>query len=349
MSKAFHGRFFEDFTLGELIRHATPRTISYGDAAIYTALYGSRFVINQSEEFARSVGFPRAPVDDLLVFHMIFGKTVADISLNAIANLGYAECRFQRPVYVGDTILAESEVIGLKENSGGESGIVYVRSTGFNQRDEVIVEFVRWVMVRKGGHKPSAGAPGVPALLGQVEPEALGGGCPRIDAKRWNFDLSGSSHRYSDYRVGEKIDHVDGVTVEEAEHMLAARLYHNTARVHFNAFEEQSGRFGRRIVYGGHVMSIARALSFNGFANGFQIAAINAGRHIAPLFAGGTVFAWSAVKDKAMLKDRDDVAALRIVTTATRDLPAEKFPSTPAGENGPGAILEMDYWVLIPI
>jgi 2-methylfumaryl-CoA hydratase len=348
-NKALTGNFFEDFTPGQVIRHATPRTLTMGDQALYTALYGSRFAINQSEEFARNVGYPRAPLDDLLVFHMVFGKTVADISLNAIANLGYADCRFITPVFAGDTLSAESEIIGLKQNSSGKSGTVYVRSKGINQRGETVLDYVRSVMVRKGNQDAPAGKEVVPKLPEAVAIEALGASCPPINGKDWDWTLAGSRQRYVDYEIGERIDHVDGITVEEAEHMMAARLYHNTARVHFNELQEKSGRFGRRIVYGGHVMSIARALSFNGIANGFHIAAINRGHHVAPLFAGGTVFAWSLIKDKARLKGREDVGALRVVTTATRDLPAVEYPSKPAGEDAPGVILELDYWIAMPL
>jgi 2-methylfumaryl-CoA hydratase len=348
-NKALTGNFFEDFTVGQVIQHATPRTLTTGDQALYTALYGSRFAINQSEEFARKVGYPRAPLDDLLVFHMVFGKTVADISLNAIANLGYADGRFLKPVFAGDTLTAESEIIGLKENSSGKSGTVYVRSKGTNQHGETVLDYVRWVMVRKRNQNAPAEEAVVPQLPGAVAIEVLGASCPPINAKGWDWTLAGSSQRYADYEIGECIDHIDGITVEEAEHMMAARLYHNTARVHFNELQEKSGRFGRRIVYGGHVMSIARALSFNGISNGFHIAAINGGRHVAALFAGGTVFAWSQIKDKTRLKKRDDVGALRVVTTATRDLPAGEYPSKQAGEDAPGVILELDYWVLMPL
>ena len=162
---------------------------------------------------------------------------------------------------------------------------------------------------------------------------------------KWDFAQSGSPHRFDDYAVGEKIDHLDGMTVEEAEHQLATRLYQNTARVHFNQFAEQGGRFGRRLIYGGHVISLARALSFNGLANAFHIAGINGGRHVAPLFAGGTVFAWSEIIDKA---PHGDVGALRIVTRATRDLPCTDYPVEDGTAEKPGVILELDYWALIP-
>jgi 2-methylfumaryl-CoA hydratase len=342
MSKTVAGNFFEDFGLGQKIVHATPRTLSDGDRALYTALYGSRFAVQSSDEFARAIGYPASPLDDLLVFNTVFGKTVPDISLNAIANLGYAECVFSTPVYAGDTLSARSEVIGLKENSNGKTGTVYVRSKGSNQRGEDVLSFVRWVMVRKRDEKSAPPAAHVPELLKVASIKA---GVPRLNMTKWDFTQSGSAQRFDDYAVGEKIDHLDGMTVEEAEHQLATRLYQNTARVHFNQFAEQGGRFGRRLIYGGHVISLARALSFNGLANAFHIAGINAGRHAAPLLAGGTVFAWSEIIGKA---PHGEVGALRIVTRATRDLPCSEFPIDDGTAETPGVILELDYWALIP-
>jgi 2-methylfumaryl-CoA hydratase len=138
------------------------------------------------------------------------------------------------------------------------------------------------------------------------------------------------------------------MTVEEAEHQTATRLYQNTARVHFNQFTESQGRFGRRLIYGGHVISLARALSFNGLANAFHVAAINGGRHVAPLFAGMTVFAWSEVVDKAELAERLDVGAVRLRTIATKDRLCADFPLKVADDYDPAVILDLDYWVLVP-
>jgi 2-methylfumaryl-CoA hydratase len=340
------GNFFEDFRLGQVIRHATPRSVTAGDQALYTALYGSRFAVQSSDAFARMVGYASAPIDDLLTFHIVFGKTVPDISLNAVANLGYAECRFLAPVYPGDTLSTVSEVIGLKENSNGKTGTVYVRSTGSNQRGEDVLSYVRWVMVRKRDEAAPARAAHVPELARSLDPGTLGAACPPIHAAKWDDGLSGSAHRFGSYRAGERIDHVDGMTVEEAEHQLATRLYQNTAKVHFNQHSEAQGRFGRRLIYGGHVISLARALSFNGLANAFHIAAINGGRHAAPLFAGGTVFAWSEILETAEIPGRGDVGALRILTRATRDLPCTDFP-VEDGTVKPGVILELDYWALM--
>ncbi len=343
-----NGNFFEDFSLGQQIRHATPRTVTAGDVALYTALYGARFAVQSSAAFAAAIGYPQAPIDDLLAFHVVFGKTVPDISLNAIANLGYAACRLLAPVYPGDTLSAVSEVIGLKENSSRKTGVVYVRSTGLRQDGARVLEYVRWVMVRKRDEAAAAPGEHVPELPDALEPASLGAACPPIDQDAYDFELAGSPRRWSDYAAGEQLDHRDGMTVEEAEHQLATRLYQNTARVHFNLFTEKQGRFGRRLVYGGHVMSIARALSFNGLANAFHIAAINGGRHVAPLFAGDTLFAWSQVLARAELPGRGDVGALRVRTVATKDRPCADFPYKTGAEYDPAVILDLDYWVLIP-
>ena len=348
MSKANSGNFFENFRTGQVIRHATPRTVTVGDVALYNGLFGPRFAVQSSDSFAHGIGYPRSPVDDLLVFHMVFGKTVPDVSLNAVANLGYANCRFLAPVYPGDTLNAVSEVIGLKENSSRKTGIVFVRSSGFKQDGSKALEYVRWVMVRKQDEKAAAPPDHVPRLPDTVTPSTLGDACPPINVGAYDFPLAGSPARFGDYAVGDKIDHVDGVTVEEAEHMIATRLYQNTARIHFNQFAAAQDRFGRRLIYGGHVISLARALSFNGLANAFHVAAINGGRHVAPLFAGATVFAWSEVLGKAELPGRTDVGALRLRTVATKDRPCPDFPYKSDGADDPAVLLDLDYWVLVP-
>ncbi len=347
-TKTNPGRCFEDFRLGETIRHATPRTVTTGDASLYTALYGPRFAVQSSDAFAQKIGFPKSPLDDLLVFHIVFGKTVPDISLNAVANLGYADGRFLKPVFAGDTLSTVSEVIGLKENSNRKTGTVYVRSTGANQRGETVLDYVRWVMVRKRDEAAPAPAEKVPDLPKAVAPSALGAACPPLDATKWDEALSGSPHRFKDYAVGEKIDHVDGMTVEEAEHQIATRLYQNTAKVHFDAFAAGNTRFGKRLIYGGQVISLARALSFNGLANAFHVAAINGGRHTAPLFAGDTVYAWSEIVAVAELPGRTDVGALRIRTIATKNKPCADFPRRIGDDLDPAVILDFDYWALVP-
>jgi 2-methylfumaryl-CoA hydratase len=348
MTKTNAGHFFEDFSLGQILTHATPRTATAGDRALYLALTGTRFALSSSDPFAASLGYPRAPLDDLLAFHLVFGKTVPDISLNAIANLGYASCIFKAPLYDGDTVTAESRVIGLKENSNRKTGVVYVRSLGRNQRGEAVLDYVRWVMVRKRDPSSPAPDPVVPEL-----PDAVPAGDlvvpPGLDLSRYCAVMAGAPHLWEDYAPGERIDHVDGMTIEEAEHQMATRLYQNTAKVHFNQHTEKDGRFGRRIVYGGHVISLARALSFNGLANAFAIAAINGGAHTAPAFAGDTLYAWSQVLERWDLPGRSDLGALRLRTVAVKDRAAADFPYRDAeGAYDPSVLLDLDYTVFMP-
>ncbi|MBT8413936.1 MAG: MaoC family dehydratase [Boseongicola sp.] len=338
------GRFFEDYRVGETIAHAVPRTVKMGERALYHMLYPARHALHSSDQFAQDCGLPFSPLDDMVVFHVVFGKTVPEISLNAVANLGYAEGRWLSPVWPGDTIRSQSEVIGLKQNSNGKTGVVWVRTTGFNQHDEAVMSYVRWVMVKK--HNLDAPAPEtvIPDLAATVPPDALV--LPKgLDFTNYNFTLAGEPHRWSDYEIGERIDHVDRVTVEEAEHMLATRLWQNTAKVHFDATNRPDGK---RLIYGGHVISMARALSFNGLANAQMVVALNGGSHAGPCFAGDTIAAWSEVLDKAKT-DAPGVGAIRLRLVAHR---AETKAFTLKAEDGkyaPGVLLDLDYWALMPL
>lgn len=341
-SKTNAGYFFEDYRVGQVIRHAVPRTVKMGERALYHMLYPARHALYSSDVFAQGCGLPFSPLDDMIVFHIVFGKTVPDVSLNAVANLGYAEGRWLSPVWPGDTLTSASEVIGLKQNSNGRTGVVWVRTTGQNQHGEPVLSYVRWVMVRK--RDPEAEAPEtlVPDLAEAVNPGDLV--VPKgLDFSRYDTDLAGEPHRLGDYAVGEVIHHVDGVTIEEAEHMMATRLWQNTAKVHFDATARQDGK---RLIYGGHVISIARALSFNGLANAQMVVGLNGGAHANPCFAGDTVRAWSEVLDKAETA-APGVGAVRLRLVATKG-----EGDGLKGDDGkylPHVLLDLDYWALMPV
>jgi len=341
-AKTNAGRFFEDYTVGQVIEHAVPRTIGAGERALYHALYPARHALYSSDEFARSCGLATAPLDDLIAFHTVFGKTVPDISLNALANLGYAEGRWLAPVYAGDTLRSVSSVIGLKQNSNGKSGVVWVRTTGINQRSEAVLEYVRWVMVKKRDLDAPAPEAVIPDLAPALSADQLV--IPAgLNFTGYDFTLAGEPHRWGDYAVGEVIDHVDGVTIEEAEHMLATRLWQNTAKVHFDS----TAREGGRLIYGGHVISMARALSFNGLANAQIIAGLNGGAHANPCHAGDTIRAWSEVLDRAETS-APGVGALRLRLVATKGGAVGDL----RGEDGkylPDVLLDLDYWALAPM
>jgi 2-methylfumaryl-CoA hydratase len=343
MTKTNAGRFFEDYSIGQVIRHAVPRTVKMGERALYHMLYPARHALYSSDQFAQSCGLPFSPLDDMIAFHVIFGKTVPDVSLNAVANLGYAEGRWVAPVWPGDTLRSESEVIGLKQNSNGKTGVVWVRTRGLNQHDELVMEYVRWVMVRKRDLDAPAPQTAVPDLHNVVSVSELV--IPKgLDFTNYDFELAGEPHRWGDYEIGEKIDHVDGVTIEEAEHMMATRLWQNTAKVHFDATFRLDGQ---RLIYGGHVISMARALSFNGLANAQMVVGLNGGAHANPCYSGDTVTAWSEVLDKAET-DAPGVGAIRLRLVATKG----GAPFDLKGDDGkylPDVLLDLDYWALMPV
>ena len=345
MKKNFKSRYFEDYKLNEEINHSVPRTITDGDVAIYLSTTGSRFPLNYSAEFSKTLGLKKIPIDDILLFHMVFGRTVPDLSLNAIANLGYAGVKFHKPAFVGDTLNASSKIIGLKENSNGKTGTVYVESVGKNQNDEIVLTYYRWLMMRKrseGMIKSFKNT--IPDLPDKVKTKDFNL-IENFDIDKWSSSVTGSSFYFNDYSEEEEIHHLDGQTIEEAEHQIATRLYQNNARVHFNQHIEKSGRFGKRIIYGGYIISLARAISCNGLANTFKLAAIHSGKHSAPTFAGDTIYAWSKILEKEII--HKNVGAMMIRTLASKNDSKMNFPDKKNLTDN--IVLDLEYSVLIPI
>jgi len=346
------GRYFEDFKLGETIVHATPRTLTEGDAALYIALTGSRHIAHCARPVVHSLGFADKTIDDLLAFHIAFGKSVPDISVNAVANLGYAEVKFEHPVYAGDTLTTQTEVIGLKQNSSGKNGIVFVRSTSFNQNHKAVISWVRWVMVHKKNLDVPAPVTVVPELANVVAVEDLPVPA-ELDAHSFDTAVTGSNRLWEDFEVGERLNHPAGMTVDDSDHTLATKLYQNNAKLHFDGLAMQSTAFGKRLMYGGHVISVCRALSYDGLENALFIAAINAGTHANPSFGGDTFYCWSEVLEKWALPGRDDLGALRLRLVGLKNQTADSLESTHIDIDGkrqyhPNVVLDLDYTVLMP-
>jgi len=323
---------------------------------LYTALYGTRFAVQSSDAFARAIGYPRAPIDDLLVFHVVFGKSVGQVSGNAVANLGYADVRFLRPVYPGDTLRAVSEVIGLREASNKKAGVVWVTTRGISGRHEEVLRFTRWVLVEKRDPAAAVGETRMPELPAEVPANELAAP-PRLILDRWE-DVkwaTGGAALWEDYQVGQRIEHPGGMTLEESEHAIATRLYQNSARVHFDGRRMAQSRFGKRLVYGGHVISVAYALAFNGLENAPCMLAWNGGSHTNPSFAGDTLYAWTEVLDKADVTGEPRLGALRLrlVCVKNEDPFESPFPLQVELANGgkgydPRVVLDLDWWGLVP-
>lgn len=349
INKSPRGNFFEDFKIGQVFQHATPRTVSDGDSALYIALTGARQVLHSAQPVAHAMGYQNRTIDDLLAFHIALGKTVPDISINAIANLGYAQVQFVRPIYAGDTISAKSTVVGLKQNSDGKSGIVYVQCEALNQDHQVVISWIRWVMVRKSNLDTPAPENVIPELSKVVDAKHLN--IPsNVEYNGFDTSITGSSFVWDDYEIGEIINHPSGMTVDESDHTLATKLYQNPARLHFDA---SKSTYGKRLVFGGHVMSVCRALSYEGLENALSIAAINGGAHCNPTFGGDTLYAHSEVLDRWEIPGRTDVGALRLRLIGVKEKPLRFLSDAASTINGkqsynPNVVLDLDYTVLMP-
>jgi 2-methylfumaryl-CoA hydratase len=173
---------------------------------------------------------------------------------------------------------------------------------------------------------------------------------PSRDALDDWCEMTGSGDLWDHYSVGDRIDHPLGMTVEEADHMSATRLYQNNSRPHFDALAMRNSSVGRRLVYGGHVISVCRALTYEGLENVLGILAINGGSHVAPTVAGDTLYACTEVLDKWKLPGRADAGALRLRLIGLKNVPPGDVPPTSTAKAAyhSAVVLDLDYTVLMP-
>lgn len=313
--KAWPAPCFEDFAPAQAFDCPLPRRLTDGDLAAYLAFTGDRT--------ARCCGAaPR--VHPLIVFHIALGQTVRQVSLGARANLGYAELRWLREARVGDVLRSRVEVLGLKENSDGRHGIVWIRTTTRDQENRPVLSYVRWVMLPKREARPTPWREGplIPTLAPALRAEDLAPS--EIDAEP--PDPPQGPWFLEDYAPGERIDHGEAQLVTDAEHMGFTRLFQNSARVHFQ---------GRPLVYGGYVISLGYAQAHGGLENRLGIWAINAGSHVAPVHAGDTLSSSTEILECAPLPGRP-WGALRC-----------RLKVTAAGTE-PRTVLDLDYWERMP-
>jgi 2-methylfumaryl-CoA hydratase len=344
-NKGQQGNFFEDFALGQVVKCPTPRTITVGDISNYIAYTGDRT--------PRFCG-PAQLIHPLVTFHAAFGQTVRTISLNAVANLGYAGVKWLAPVRIGDTLYVELEIVGLKENSSQTSGIVYVANRVTNQYGIEVMSFYRWVMVRKRDNAPTAykDNPIIPELPKYITPEEL-----QVYAVPLPTRVeTGGQFAWEDYEENERILHYDGITVNHSDHMCFTRLFQNSAKVHFNTMATN----GKPLVYGGVPISFGYALSFNGLENRLGICGLNGGTHANPVHTGDTLYAMTDVLEKAE-PNHPDIGALRLRLLCIKNDDPSKLadpatylikhedPKKPGRrKHNEHIVLDLDYWELVP-
>lgn len=166
------GRYLEDFEVGATYRHHWGRTISEGEALLFTTWTQNANPLYFNKVYARAHGHPTTPVNPLLVVNVVFGLSVEDLSEQALAHLGYWKMRFPRPVYPGETLTAESTVLDTRASeSRGDRGVVHVRTVGTNERGEVVVEYERKILVKRRAAYPEAASPRATPGLARFTPE----------------------------------------------------------------------------------------------------------------------------------------------------------------------------------
>jgi itaconyl-CoA hydratase len=150
------GRFFEDFTVGDVYRHALGRTVTTTDNIWFTLLTQNTASAHFDHHYAAQTEFGRPLVNSTFTLALVTGQSVADVSQNVMAKLAWDEVRLPHPVFEGDTIYSQSEVLEKRESrSRPNVGIVTVRTTGFNHEGTVVITYRRTVMVYRRGRGPS--------------------------------------------------------------------------------------------------------------------------------------------------------------------------------------------------
>ena len=155
VKEGWKGRFYEDFEAGDVYKHRLGRTLSQADNTWFTLLTMNPNPLHFDQEVGKRSQFKRTLINSALTLATVTGQTVSDLSLNVVANLGWDEVRLPKPLFEGDTLYAESEVLSKRESkSHPEAGIVTVKTKGSKQTGEVVIEFKRTFLVYKRGHSP---------------------------------------------------------------------------------------------------------------------------------------------------------------------------------------------------
>lgn len=160
VKEGWRGRFYEDFEVGDVYRHPLGRTVTQTDNIWFTLLTQNTAAVHFDVHYAAQTEFKKPLVDSTFTVALVTGQSVTDISQNVFANLGWDEIRLPNPVFEGDTLYSQSEVLDKRESKSRPSvGIVTVKTTGFNQDGTVVITFKRTVMVYKRGFEPKIAQP----------------------------------------------------------------------------------------------------------------------------------------------------------------------------------------------
>jgi 2-methylfumaryl-CoA hydratase len=292
-----YGRYLEDFVPGTVFEHPRGFTIDKGVARSFAAAFLHANPLYLNDEYARAHGFPASPVCPQLVFNLVLSLGVQNDSEKAMANLGYYNARFLRPVYPGDTLRALTRVHDCRERGEGKPGIVHIHTLGLNQSDQVVLQYERKIMVPPSGKasdKAAAGpaeAPSFPWEAGAAVELPIGKG-------PYPTGLTGDKTYLEDFAPDDIIVHEHGRTITD-EHMYWTCLVDNTHPLHTDRLYSTGlggPMSGEPIVYGGLVFAWLEGLASRDISeNALWQLGFTEGYHTQPAQSGDTVAALSRI------------------------------------------------------
>lgn len=302
-----YGRSLELFREGDVFVHPRGLTITAGLCSSFATTFHEANPLYLNAEYAKALGHSTCPASPQLVFNVVLSLGVQNDSEKAIANLGYYDACFLRPVYPGDTIRSLTKVLARKDRGEGKPGIVTIRTVGLNQREELILQYDRKIMVAPAGDgTPDIGGeatsrPTVALGFPQVAEPSMELPEPRKNPPR---NLTGARTWFDDFAKGEIVVSANGRTVTD-EHMAWTYRVGNTHPLHFDRLYTRSleGKMsGEPIVYGGLVFAWLEGISSRDTTeNGLATLGFTEGYHTQPLFSGDTLYAINRVLDVSPL------------------------------------------------
>lgn len=301
-----YGRYLDEFVPGQVFVHPRGYTFERGPMLDFARVFMQCNPLYLNLEYARAHGFQDLPASPQMVFNVVLSLGVHNDSEKAIANLGYYNVQFLRPVYPGDTLRGYTKVIDRKARGEDKPGIVLIRTLGVNQHNQVVLQYERKIMVGyRGDRLPTTPAPTTPVEFPWVEHPVVD--LP-INAGGYPSQLTGPNTYFEDFSLGDLIVHTNGRTITD-EHMAWTYLVGNTHPLHFDRVYSTglSGKMsGEPIVYGGLVFAWLEGLASRDVSeNALWELGFTEGYHTQPAVSGDTVAALSRVVATETLPNND--------------------------------------------
>jgi len=301
-----YGRYLDEFVPGQVFVHPRGYTFERGPMLDFARVFMQCNPLYLNLEYAKAHGFADLPASPQMVFNVVLSLGVHNDSEKAIANLGYYNVQFLRPVYPGDTLRGYTKVMDRKARGEDKPGIVLIRTLGLNQHNQVVLQYERKIMVGyRGDRLPTTPAPTTPVEFPWVEHPVVE--LP-INAGHYPAQLTGPNTYFEDFALGDLIIHANGRTITD-EHMAWTYLVGNTHPLHFDRVYSTglSGKMsGEPIVYGGLVFAWLEGLASRDVSeNALWELGFTEGYHTQPAVSGDTVAALSRVVATETLPNTD--------------------------------------------